>query len=94
MPPRYPGEMRPGAFRAGIHGRDKTASQDLHRLAVACVVEGWAVSPGEDGDVSDRTAVMLAPWAVLAGAVAVIGYRLHGYRVADRSKRSRRGPDR
>ena len=31
--------------------------------------------------------VVLAPWVVLAGALAVIGYRLHAYRSADRRKR-------
>jgi len=34
---------------------------------------------------------MLAPWLVLIGGLAVIGYRLHNYRVADRRKRSRPG---
>ncbi|HEX6934165.1 MAG TPA: hypothetical protein VF162_18630 [Streptosporangiaceae bacterium] len=43
---------------------------------------------------SEGTVVMLAPWAVLVSALVVIGYRLHGYRVADRRRRSRPGAGR
>ena len=40
---------------------------------------------------SEGTLVMLAPWVVLAAILAVIGYRLYGYRAADRRRRSRSG---
>lgn len=43
---------------------------------------------------SEGTVVMLAPWAILVGGLAVIGYRLHGYRVADRRRRSGPGAGR
>lgn len=43
---------------------------------------------------SEGTVLMLAPWVVLISGLAMIGYRLHGYRVADRRRRNGPGAGR
>jgi hypothetical protein len=43
---------------------------------------------------SEGTLLMLAPWVILISGLAVIGYRLHAYRAADRRKRNGPGAGR
>jgi len=40
---------------------------------------------------SEGTVLMLVPWSIVIGGLAVIVYRLRAYRVADRKRRTGRG---
>jgi hypothetical protein len=55
---------------------------------------GRQESHGRTAPVSEGTVVMLAPWLIVAGGLAIIGYRLLVYRMAGRRRRRRPGAGR
>jgi hypothetical protein len=92
------------ADRRDLHEADNEVSRELHRLAVGSAWQGghgaagatagraWAA--GRTARMSEGTLLALAPWAILISGLAVIGYRLHAYRAAERRRRNGSGEDR